>query len=41
MVDPNTRVILFKLVNNGILESIGGVIAGGKESLVFQARGGR
>jgi RIO kinase 1 len=41
VVDPKTKELLFKLVNRGILHSIGGVIAGGKESLVFQAEGGR
>lgn len=40
VVDPKTRQLLFKLVNSGVLQSIGGVIAGGKESLVFQAEGG-
>lgn len=40
-MDPATRLLLYKMVNNGLLESIGGTIAGGKESIVFQAHGGR
>ena len=40
-MDPRTRELLFKLISTGVLQSIGGVIAGGKESLVFQATGGR
>ncbi|XP_076456983.1 serine/threonine-protein kinase RIO3-like [Babylonia areolata] len=39
-VDSKTRVLLFKLVNSGLLESIGGCFAEGKESAVFEGRGG-
>uniref|UniRef100_A0A914UVP1 Serine/threonine-protein kinase RIO3 n=1 Tax=Plectus sambesii TaxID=2011161 RepID=A0A914UVP1_9BILA len=39
-MDANTRLILFKMVNNGLLESVGGAIATGKESVVFHALGG-
>lgn len=38
-LDERTRLILFKLINNGVLEDINGVIATGKESVVLQATG--
>ncbi|KAK6168246.1 hypothetical protein SNE40_022112 [Patella caerulea] len=40
-VDPRTRILLFKLVNAEILESITGAISGGKEAAVFHAYGGK
>lgn len=40
-VDENTRIMMYKMLNSGLLESIGGAIAGGKESVVFYAQGGR
>ncbi|XP_071853911.1 serine/threonine-protein kinase RIO3-like isoform X2 [Apostichopus japonicus] len=40
-VDPRTRILLFKLVNGGILESINGTISTGKEAVVIHASGGR
>lgn len=40
-VDPRTRLLMYKLVNNGVLDSISGTISGGKESVVFHAFGGR
>lgn len=40
-LDPKTRLILFKLVNADILESIGGVISTGKEATIFYAPGGK
>ncbi|XP_013403160.2 serine/threonine-protein kinase RIO3-like [Lingula anatina] len=39
-VDPKTRLILYKLVNAGILDNVTGVISTGKESVVFHADGG-
>ncbi|KAK3586909.1 hypothetical protein CHS0354_008503 [Potamilus streckersoni] len=39
-MDPRTRLLLYKMVNNGILESISGSISTGKESVVFHAFGG-
>lgn len=39
-MDEKTRLILFKLVSGGWLETIGGVLATGKESVVLHARGG-
>ncbi|KAL3889820.1 hypothetical protein ACJMK2_002148 [Sinanodonta woodiana] len=39
-MDPRTRMLLYKLVNTGILESISGSISTGKESVVFHAFGG-
>ncbi|WAR17259.1 RIOK3-like protein [Mya arenaria] len=40
-MDPRTRLLLYRLVNNGILESISGSISTGKESVVFHAYGGQ
>ncbi|CAH1802206.1 unnamed protein product [Owenia fusiformis] len=40
-IDPRTKLIMYKLVNNEILESINGVISTGKEAVVFHANGGR
>jgi len=39
-VDPKTRVLLFKLVNGGILDSINGVVSTGKEAVIMHADGG-
>lgn len=39
-VDPKTRVLLFKLVNGGVLDSINGVISTGKEAVIMHADGG-
>lgn len=40
-VDAKTRLILYRLVNQELLESVNGVISTGKESVVFHAVGGR
>ncbi|KAM9165778.1 serine/threonine-protein kinase RIO3 [Pangshura tecta] len=40
-VDPKTRLLLYKMVNAGILETITGCISTGKESVVFHAYGGK
>ncbi|XP_033123355.1 serine/threonine-protein kinase RIO3-like [Anneissia japonica] len=40
-VDPKTRLLLYKLVNNEILDSINGIISTGKESVVIHANGGQ
>lgn len=40
-VDPKTRLLMYKLVNSGILESINGIISTGKEAVVFHANGGQ
>jgi len=39
-VDPKTRVLLFKLVNGGVLDAINGVISTGKEAVIMHADGG-
>ncbi len=39
-LDPKTKLILFKLVNADVLESVGGVISTGKEATIFYAPGG-
>ncbi|KAG8571054.1 hypothetical protein GDO81_011515 [Engystomops pustulosus] len=41
VVDPKTRLLLYKMVNAGILETVNGCVATGKESVVFHADGGR
>ncbi|XP_049876055.1 serine/threonine-protein kinase RIO3 [Pectinophora gossypiella] len=38
-LDEPTRLILFKLINNGMLENINGIISTGKESVVLHAHG--
>ena len=40
-MDENTRLILYKLVNNDVLESVNGTISSGKESVVYHADGGQ
>lgn len=40
-VDPKTRLLMYKMVNSGMLETITGCISTGKESVVFHAYGGR
>ncbi|KAK3750340.1 hypothetical protein QZH41_010269 [Actinostola sp. cb2023] len=40
-LDPKTRLLLYKLVNNETLENINGCISTGKEACVFHANGGR
>lgn len=39
-MDAKTRLMLYKLVNNQILENISGVISTGKEAVVLYATGG-
>uniref|UniRef100_G1NCG7 Serine/threonine-protein kinase RIO3 n=1 Tax=Meleagris gallopavo TaxID=9103 RepID=G1NCG7_MELGA len=39
-VDPKTRLLLYKMVSGGMLETITGCISTGKESVVFHAYGG-
>ena len=39
-VDSKTRLMMYKLVNSGVLESVTGAISGGKEAQVFHAYGG-
>ncbi|KAL4217649.1 Serine/threonine-protein kinase RIO3 [Mactra antiquata] len=39
-MDPRTRLALYKMVNNGSLESINGTVCSGKESVVLHALGG-
>ncbi|KAK7083381.1 Down syndrome critical region protein 3, partial [Halocaridina rubra] len=39
-LDQNTRLLIFKWVNNVILESVNGIISAGKEAVVFHALGG-
>lgn len=40
-VDSRTRIMLYKLVNNGLLDSITGTISTGKEAVVIHAYGGQ
>lgn len=39
-VDSRTRLLLYKMVNAGVLEQVNGVISIGKEAIVLHARGG-
>ncbi|XP_069105640.1 serine/threonine-protein kinase RIO3-like isoform X1 [Argopecten irradians] len=39
-MDPRTRLLLYKMVNNLVLDSVSGSISTGKESVVFHAYGG-
>ncbi|XP_038161659.1 serine/threonine-protein kinase RIO3 [Cyprinodon tularosa] len=39
-VDPRTRLLMYKMVNAGVLENINGCISTGKESVVFHGDGG-
>jgi len=38
-VDPRTRIMLFKMLNSGILEEINGIVSTGKEASVYHAKG--
>ncbi|XP_066435719.1 serine/threonine-protein kinase RIO3 [Eleutherodactylus coqui] len=40
VVDPKTRLLLYKMVNAGVLDTINGCVSTGKESVVFHANGG-
>ncbi|XP_032791513.2 serine/threonine-protein kinase RIO3 [Daphnia magna] len=40
-IDPRSRLILFRLVDNNILERINGVISTGKEAVILHAEGGK
>ena len=39
-IDPKTKVLLFKMVNGGILDGINGVISTGKEAVILHGDGG-
>jgi serine/threonine-protein kinase RIO1 len=39
--DPKTRLILYKALNNCLLNEIGSIIATGKESVVLYGKGGQ
>ncbi|TWW70603.1 Serine/threonine-protein kinase RIO3 [Takifugu flavidus] len=39
-VDSRTRLLMYKMVNAGVLEKINGCISTGKESVIFHADGG-
>lgn len=41
VLDPKTRLMLYKLVNGEVLEAVNGCISTGKEACVFHAYGGR
>jgi len=40
-LDPKTRLLLYKMVNNETLDNVNGCISTGKEACVFHANGGR
>jgi RIO kinase 3 len=37
-LDTNTRLILYKLVNGGVIDEVNGCLSTGKESVVFHGR---
>lgn len=37
VLDPKTKIILFKLINNGFIDELNGSISRGKEANVFYA----
>ena len=39
-MDPQTRLLLHKMIDNGVLDSLSGVISTGKESVILHAEGG-
>ena len=39
-MDPQTRLLLHKMIDNGVLEGLSGVISTGKESVILHADGG-
>ncbi|OQV22180.1 Serine/threonine-protein kinase RIO3 [Hypsibius exemplaris] len=39
-VDQKTRLLMYKMVNGGVLNTINGIVSTGKESVVFHATGG-
>ena len=39
-MDPQTRLLLHKMIDNGVLDSLSGVISTGKESVILHADGG-
>ena len=41
VMDPKTRLMLFKMVDNQVLTEINGCVSTGKEACVFHAGGGR
>ena len=40
VLDSKTRLMLFKLVDNGTLSEVNGCVSTGKESAVYHAEGG-
>lgn len=38
--DPKTRLMIFKMVDNGVLTEVNGCISTGKEASVYHAGGG-
>ena len=40
-LDAKTKLMLFKMVDSGLLSEVNGCIATGKEACVYHAEGGR
>lgn len=40
-IDPKSRLLLFRLVDNNIVDRVNGVISTGKEAVILHAEGGR
>uniref|UniRef100_T1ILM6 Serine/threonine-protein kinase RIO3 n=1 Tax=Strigamia maritima TaxID=126957 RepID=T1ILM6_STRMM len=41
VLDPKTRLIVYKIINSGVLENVNGIVSTGKESVVLHAEGGK
>ena len=39
-LDEKSRLILYKMLNNGTLDTISGIVSTGKEAVVIHAKGG-
>ena len=40
-LDENTRLILYKMVNNEMLDTVSGIVSTGKEAVIIYAKGGQ
>ena len=40
-LDEKSRLILYKMLNNGTLDTISGIVSTGKEAVVIHAKGGQ
>ncbi len=40
-MDEKTRLVVYKLMNGGVLDEVHGIISTGKEAVIMHADGGR